>query len=307
MNKSLWMISFVAFLPFSLVEAKPLNLDQVADNANWLMHIDFDSARASSIGSFIMDEIESKSEAVERMAEVRASYGVDPKGFSGLTMFGNGEHKKGIAIMSGGLDPEKMTAFARKNDTFETIRVGKNEIHSLNQDKRHPMAFATLKNGVIVGGPDADYVRQGIKLAKGKGASRGPIALLGDLRQIIDNPGFIAYVDVAKASAHHDLDRRGMGMAKKIKSMGIVVGEADGLVKMVAVVVVEDEETAAQMEGMANGMMAMAALGKDSKHRLADLMKSQSVTRTGNTVTLQVGLAIDVIEDHIEKEMRKRI
>jgi hypothetical protein len=307
MNKSLWMISFVAFLPFSLVEAKPLNLDQVADNANWLMHVDFDSARASSIGSFIMDEIESKSEAVERMAEVRASYGVDPKGFSGLTMFGNGEHKKGIAIMSGGLDPEKMIAFARKNETFETIRVGKNEIHSLNQDKRHPMAFATLKNNVIVGGPDADYVRQGIKLAKGKGASRGPIALLGDLRQIIDNPGFIAYVDVAKASAHHDLDRRGMGMAKKIKSMGIVVGEADGLVKMVAVVVVEDEETAAQMEGMANGMMAMAALGKDSKHRLADLMKSQSVTRTGNTVTLQVGLAIDVIEDHIEKEMRKRI
>jgi len=230
MNKSLWMISFVAFLPFSLVEAKPLNLDQVADNANWLMHIDFDSARASSIGSFIMDEIESKSEAVERMAEVRASYGVDPKGFSGLTMFGNGEHKKGIAIMSGGLDPEKMIAFARKNETFETIRVGKNEIHSLNQDKRHPMAFATLKNGVIVGGPDADYVRQGIKLAKGKGASRGPIALLGELCQIIDNPGFIAYVDVAKASAHHDLDRRGMGMAKKIKSMGIVVGEADGLV-----------------------------------------------------------------------------
>lgn len=307
MNKSLWLTPLVAFLPFGLVEAKPLNLEQVADDANWLMHVDFDSARASSIGSFIMDEIESKSEAVERMAEVKASYGVDPKGFSGLTMFGNGEHKKGIAIMSGGLDPEKMTAFARKNDTFETIESGKYEIHSLNQDKRHPMAFATLKNEVIVGGPNADYVRQGIKLAKGKGASRGPIALLGELRRIIDNPGFIAYVDMAKASAHHDLDRYGMGMAKKMKSMGMVVGEADGLLKMVAIVVAEDEETAAQMEGMANGMMAMAALGKDSKHRLANLLKSQSVTRIGNTVTLQVGLAIDVIEDHIEKEMRKRI
>lgn len=307
MNKSLWLTPLVAFLPFGSIVAKPLNLEQVADDANWLMHVDFDSARASSIGSFIMDEIESKSEAVERMAEVKASYGVDPKGFSGLTMFGNGEHKKGIAIMSGGLDPEKMTAFARKNDTFETIESGKYEIHSLNQDKRHPMAFATLKNEVIVGGPNADYVRQGIKLAKGKGASRGPIALLGELRRIIDNPGFIAYVDVAKASAHHDLDRYGMGMAKKMKSMGMVVGEADGLLKMVAIVVAEDEETAAQMEGMANGMMAMAALGKDSKHRLANLLKSQSVTRIGNTVTLQVGLAIDVIEDHIEKEMRKRI
>jgi len=297
----------VAFLPFASIDAKPLNLEQVADDANWLMHVDFDSARASSIGSFIIDEIESKSEAVERMAEAKASYGVDPKGFSGLTMFGSGEHKKGIAIMSGGLDSEKMTAFARKNDTFETIRSGKDEIHSLNQDKRHPLAFATLKNDVIVGGPDADYVRQGIKLAKGKGSSHGPIALLGNLRQIVEDPGFIAYVDVAKASAHHDLDRRGMGMAKKIKSMGMVVGEADGLLKMVVIVVAEDEETAAQMEGMANGMMAMAALGKDSKHRLANLLKSQSVTRAGNVVTLQVGLAIDVIEDHIEKEMRKRI
>ncbi len=307
MNKSLWMIPLVAILPFASIDAKPLNLEQVADDANWLMHVDFDSARASSIGSFIIDEIESKSEAVERMAEAKASYGVDPKGFSGLTMFGTGEHKKGTAIMSGGLDTEKMTAFARKNDTFETIISGINEIHSLNQDSRHPMAFATLKNDVIVGGPNADYVRQGIKLAKGKGSSHGPIALLGNLRQIVEDPGFIAYVDVAKASAHHDLDRRGMGMAKKIKSMGMVIGEADGLLKMVAVVVAEDEETAAQMEGMANGMMAMAALGKDSKHRLANLLKSQSVTRAGNVVTLQVGLAIDVIEDHIEKEMRKRI
>ena len=307
MNKSLWMIPLVAILPLASIVSKPLSLEQVADDANWLMHMDFDSARASQIGSFIMDEIESKSEAVERMAEVKASYGVDPKGFSGLTMFGTGEHKKGTAIMSGGLDPEKMTAFARKNDTFETIISGRNEIHSLNQDSRHPMAFATLKNGVIVGGPDADYVRQGIKLAKGRGASRGPIALLGDLRQIVEDPGFIAYVDVAKASAHHDLDRHGMGMAKKVKSMGMVIGEVDGLLKMVAIVVVEDEETATQMEGMANGMMAMAALGKDSKHRLANLLKSQSVTRAGNVLTLQVGLAIDVIEDHIEKEMRKRI
>ena len=307
MIKSLWMIPLVAFLPFGLVEAKPLNLDQVADDANWLMHVDFDSARASSIGSFMMDELESKSEAIERMAEVKASYGVDPEGFSGLTMFGSGEHKKGTAIMSGGLDSERMIAFARKNETFETIRVGKNEIHSLNQDKRHPMAFAAIKNGVFVAGPDADYVRQGIKLAKGKGASHGPIALLGNLRQIVDDPGIIAYVDVAKASAHHDLDRHGMGMAKKVKSMGMVVGEADGLLKMVAIVVAEDEATAAQMEGMANGMMAMAALGKGSKHRLADLIKSQSVTRAGNVLTLQIGLAIDVIEDHIEKEMRKRI
>ncbi|MBC8349342.1 MAG: hypothetical protein H8E24_12100 [Verrucomicrobia bacterium] len=101
MNKSLWMTSLAVFLPLASIVAKPLNLEQVADDANWLMHVDFDTARASSIGSFIMDEIEITSKAVQRRAEVRAAYGVHPKGFSPLTMAGNGEHKRGIAITPG--------------------------------------------------------------------------------------------------------------------------------------------------------------------------------------------------------------
>ena len=164
-----------------------------------------------------------------------------------------------------------------------------------------------MKGNVIVGGPDADYVTQGIRLVKGKADSRAPIGLLEELRKIIPNPGVIGYLDVAKAAEFHDLDKRGQELVKKANSAGVVVGQVDGELKMAAIVKTNDEETAKQIEDMANGMIAMAALSKESNPHLAKLLESHSVKRAGNTVTLQVGLSIATIKEGIEKEADKNI
>ncbi len=307
MKNALLMIPLASLFWASSTYANPLDLSQVSDDANWLMHVDFDSTRNSVIGSFILEEFEAKPEAVERMAAMTTTFGVDPKAFSNLTMFGNGEHKKGIAIMKGGLDAEKLIAFAKLNKTLETSQAGKHEIHSLNRDKRHPVAFATLNNNVIVGGPNAGLVSRGIKLVRGKAPSRDPIGLLGELRQVIEKPGFISYVDIVKASKFHDLDKHGAAMMKKAHSAGMAMGEADGELKIVAIIKANDEETATQLENMARGALAMAALGKESNPRLANILESQKVSRNGNTVTVQIGLAIETIKEAIEREMEKHI
>ena len=309
MKNAFLMIPLASLVLVGSAYAKPLDLSQVSDDANWLMHVDFDTARNSVIGSFILEELEEKPEALERMTAMTAQFGVDPMAFGNLTMFGNGEHKKGIAIMKGGFDAEKLVAFARKNESLVTTQAGKHRIHSLNQDKRHPVAFATLNNNVIVGGPNAGYVSQGIKLVKGKGASRAAIDLLGKLRGIIDKPGFISFVDISKASKFHDLDRHkhGAAMIKKAHSAGMAIGQSAGELKIAAIVETNDEETATQLENMARGMMAMAALGKESNPRLAKILESQKVNRDGNTVTVQIGLAIETIKEAIEREMEKHI
>ena len=46
---------------------------------------------------------------------------------------------------------------------------------------------------------------------------------------------------------------------------------------------------------MARGMMAMAALGKESKPFLAEILESQKVVRKGSAVRMEVGMAIDTI------------
>jgi len=53
--------------------------------------------------------------------------------------------------------------------------------------------------------------------------------------------------------------------------------------------------------------MAMAALGKESNPRLAKILESHTVNRDGNTVTVQIGLAIETIKEAIEREMEKHI
>ncbi|MBO94767.1 MAG: hypothetical protein CMI32_07715 [Opitutales bacterium] len=307
MNKAFFTLPIASLFLMGPASANQLDLSQVADDANWVMHMDFDASRSSKIGSFILDKIEGNEEAVERIEKMKTTFGVDMKGFSSLTMFGNGEHKKGIAILTGGLNVKKLIDFAELNESLQTSRVGRHEIHSFNKDKRHPMAFAALKGNVIVGGPDADFVSRGINLVKGKAASREPIGLLGELRQIIAKPGFIAYLDVAKAAKFHDLKEGEAAMVEKIDSAGVVAGETDGELKMAAILKTADEETAKQVEDMVRGMLAMAALSKESDPRLAKILESQSVKRDGNSVNVQIGLSIDAIKEGIEREMDKNI
>lgn len=307
MNKALTLLTLASFAFAGSATAKSLDLSQVADDANWLMHLDFDSSRASPIGSFILDKINDNEEAAERLEEMKTAFGIDIEGFSNLTMFGNGEREKGIAIMAGGMDVDKLLGFAQLNENLKTSKKGNHDIHSIDGGGRHSVAFATLKGNVIVGGPDANYVSRGIKLVRGKAASRAPIGLLDELRKIVPNPGMIAFLDVAKAAEFHDLDKRGQEFVKKANSAGVVVGQADGELRMAAIVKTNDEETAKQIEDMANGMIAMSALGKESNPHLAKLLESHSVKRAGNTVTLQVGLSIATIKEGIEKEMDKNI
>ncbi|MBG31288.1 MAG: hypothetical protein CMI31_15025 [Opitutae bacterium] len=306
MKKALMLISIAAITFSGSVSAKPLDLSKVSDDANWLMHVDFDSARNSTIGSFIMDKINDNDEAADRMEEMKEAFGVDMEGFANLTMFGNGEREKGIAIMVGGMDVEKLVGFAQLNENLTTTQKGKHEIYSVGEGRRS-MAFTTMKGNVIVGGPDEDYVSQGIRLAKGKGNGRAPIGLLNELRRIIPNPGMIGYVDVEKAAAFHDLDERGQEFVEKANSAGMIVGEVDGEIRMAAILKTNDEETARQLEEMANGLMAMAALSKESNRHLGKVLESHSVKRAGNAIILQVGLSIDAIKEGIEKEMDKNI
>ena len=289
------------------IHGKPLDLSQVSDEANWLMHLDFDAARKSTIGSFILEELDAKPGAIERLTSMAHKVGLDPMAFANLTMFGSGEHKKGTAIMKGGLNEQKLVAFAKKNETLETTTVGKSKVHTLNPDRRHPMAFSVIKKDTVVAGPDSRYVLQGIRLAKGKAASRAPIGLLDELKVILKKPGFISYVNMSKVSKFHDLERRGGAMVKKVRSAGMAMGESAGELKVVAIVKADNEETAIQLENMARGMMAMAALGKESKPFLAEILESQKVVRKGSDVRMEVGLAIETIKELIDREMEKNI
>jgi hypothetical protein len=284
--------------------AKPLNLNKISQDANWLMHMDFDAMRNSEVGTYIRSSIEKIPEAIDRVNRMKEAYGVDLDGFSYLTMSGSGERDKGIAILKGGLDVDTMLDNPKFKDRLELNLVGKQKVYTSEKGRR-PMAFAALKKGIIVGGPDTDYVSEGIMLAKGKSSSYTGHELLENLIMTVDQPGFLFFADLENAKLSDNLDPRTKFMTDKVNVGGMVIGEAAGAIRISAVVETINEETCEQMEAMIRGGLAMMDLRKSSDKRIANILENYSVRRVGNMIWMELDLSVDAIMEHVDKEMRK--
>ena len=286
------------------LKANPLDLQKVSKDANWFVHFDFSAMRNSEVGTFIRTSIEEIPEVMDRINRMKQDHGVDLDGFSHLTLSGSGERDRAIAILKGGLDMNKLIENPKFADRLEMDQIGKNKIYSTNQGRR-PMAFAPLKKGVIVGGPDINYVNEGILLAKGKSPSHSGNSLLDSLIESVDRPGFLAFADIEKADEQNYLDERARFMSDKIKTGAMVIGEAGGAIRISAVVEAMGEETSAPLEAMIRGGMAMIEMKKKSDNRLDAFLERHSVKRTGNLIWMEMDFSVDAIMERIKKEMNK--
>jgi len=294
----------LAWIPLLAIQAKPLDLSKVSRNANWLMHMDFDAMRNSDIGVFMRDTMEKIPEAMDRMEKMKGTYGVDLDGFSYLTMSGSGERHKGIAIMKGGLDPDVVIDFAQSREELDVTQIGKQKVYSSSKG-RHSMAFAALKKGVFVGGPDSDYVSEGIMLSKGKAASYKGHPILDVLTDSIEDPGFVFFADVKGAVKNNEIDSRAMHMLEKVKAGGMAIGEDKGLIRLIAVVETTSEETCEQVEAMIRGGMALVDMRKAQDKRLERFMQGHSIKREGKMIWIQMKFSSEEVIDQLKKEMRK--
>ena len=302
--KKVLLILSAAGISFSSLAAKPLDFSKISKDANWLIHMDFDAMRNSDVGVFMRDTMEKIPEAVDRMEKMKETYGVDIDGFSYLTMSGSGERHKGIAIMKGGLDPEIVIDFAESREELEVTRIGKQKVYSSSKG-RHPMAFAALKKGVFVGGPDTDYVSEGIMLSKGKAASYKGHPILQTITESIDDPGFVFFADVKGAAKNNEIDPRMMSMLEKVRAGGMAIGEQNGLIRLIAVVETTSEETSEQVESMIRGGMALVNMRKAKDKRLERFMQGHSIKREGKMIWMEMKFSSEEIMDHLKREMRK--
>ena len=301
--KKAFVILSVAGMFISSLSAKPLDLSKISKDANWLMHMDFDAMRNSDVGVFMRDKMEKIPEALDRMEKMKETYGVDVDGFSYLTMSGTGERHKGIAIMKGGLDPDVVIDFA---ESREELRLLESESKGyIPAQGRHPMAFAALKKGVFVGGPDSDYVSEGIMLSKGKADSYEGHPILDVLTDSIEDPGFVVFADIQGAIKNNEIESKMMPMLQKVKAGGMAIGDENGIIRIIAVLETTSEETCKQVEAMINGGMAMLEMRKAQDKRLDRFMQGHSIERDGKMIWIEMKLSSEALMDHLEKEMRK--
>ena len=288
------------------LEAKQLDLKMVSEDSNWIMHLDFESMRSSEIGTFMEDSLEKIPEMEKKMKDVQDKFGIDLRSLSNLTVFGNGERHKGIGILEGGVDPVVVSKVTREREYIEETKAGKKTIFSTNKGKR-PMAFSVLKKGKIIFGPDSDYVSEGILLANRKSEGSKGHSLLLELSNSISDPGLLLFADVEQITGYTDLNSKMSFMADKVDSCGLVLGDHEGSVKMVAFIKADSEEAAINMENMIKGGLAMMDMKVAKDERMAEVFEGSTVLRDKSLIKVDVNLSILAIIDLIKKEMKKKV
>ena len=301
------VISFIGSLCLCLsLGAKQLDLKMVSEDSNWIMHLDFESMRSSEIGTFMEDSLEKIPEMEKKMKDVQDKFGIDLRSLSNLTVFGNGERHKGIGILEGGVDPVVVSKVTREREYIEETKAGKKTIFSTNKGKR-PMAFSVLKKGKIIFGPDSDYVSEGILLANRKADGSKGHSLLVELTNSISDPGFLLFADVEQITGYTDLNSKMSFMADKVDSCGLIIGDHESSVKMVAFIKAESEEAAINMENMIKGGLAMMDMKVAKDERMAEIFEGSTVLRDKSLIKVDVNLSIIAIIDLIKKEMKKKV
>ena len=82
----------------SSIYAGPLDKNKVAENAKWVVHLDFDSFRASKLGGYLTDHIlQPKLNAAEGARKLKLS--INFKNISSITAYGPAYEKNGEGVM----------------------------------------------------------------------------------------------------------------------------------------------------------------------------------------------------------------
>ena len=250
--------------------------------------------------------LEKVPEMDEKRKDLQKKFGVDLMGVSNLTFFGSGEKHKGIGILEGGVDASIVNRFAQSKETIEASKMGKNTIFS-TQKGRRPMAFAALKNGKMVFGPDRDLVSEGIFLAKNKGSRASAYPMIESLNELMDNPGFVFFANMKGAKEVAELDQWVRLMTDKIDSCGMVIGDQDGGLKIIGLVQTNSIESSEAMENILRGGVAMMDMKVKNDERMKNFLEGYKVVREGNIIRVEIELSNSLIIERIQKEMKKAV
>src|SRR5437868_10907105 len=104
-----------------LVQATPLQRTDVPADPMWLVHIDFDNLRPTTVGQYIVDEMD-KPEAQAKLSAFQALFKFDLRTqLHGLTLYGMPESSdKGVLLVYADFDPEHMAKLGKAATEYQS-------------------------------------------------------------------------------------------------------------------------------------------------------------------------------------------
>jgi len=289
----------------------PLQKEQVASDAKWLLHLDLDKFRASKVGTYFTRQVlEQKLSQPKADLKRDLNFDLDISKISSITAYGTDYGSKpdanGVLVIKTTLDVEKALDSAieklsanggdgqggiKKTQQGSTIR------YSINDD-----VFVTLHPGnLVVVAKSREPNQKASEVLSGKSAN------------LTSGKAFSGFPDMQKAffflgvaeAFNADVPIPPQANVLKMADGGrLVLGEnADRLFLNVALKA-KNSEVVTQIQQVIQGLVALASLSKTENKDLMQLAQSARVSADENLVSLNLEFPVERAIEKLSEENR---
>ena len=294
-------------LPLALSSiGSPLQKEQVAADAKWVVHLDVDKLRSTAVGDYIINHVlDAKLGSLTRQFD----FDLDWKKVHSLTAFGTGYQSKssfnGVLLINTELDLQKVL-----DATIEKASQEKdNKSAPIQKTQEGDVTTYSLKDHMfvsfgpgrpVIAGKSLDSIQKAGEVLSGTGANlastktfsefpkaQEPFFFLGTVEAFMPNS------ELAEGSHEGDTLNPKAKILKLADGGQVVLGEDSNQLFLDLSLKAKSADVVTQMQQVIQGMIALASLSQLDNQDLQQLAQSAKVSSAGNIVTLKLGYPAD--------------
>jgi len=262
----------------------PFNAKLVSGDAIWAMHLDAETARASSLGKLMLEKKPDAKE-IAQLKEFEEMFGMDPQtDLHAVTAYGTGmEPESAIILITGKLNPAKLVAKVKGMPAYQAAKHGARDIHSWEnpgEEAAERVFGVILSQNVAIVGQTLESVKKAIDVADGK---QKTLAQGGINTKALTVAGVMMAATADLGTV--DLSSNPMLAANSPKNLTLQVRESEGNFIAKAAVKLGSAQNAQQAMTMMNSMLMMGMMqAQQQDPQMADILKSITLKQDNDTL-----------------------
>jgi hypothetical protein len=291
----------------------PLQRSDVAAEPVWVLHVDCDALRPTTIGQFLLAEME-KPDAQAKFSAFQSIFNFDPRRqLHGLTLYSTGKTPEdGVLLVYADFDPDRLVTLAKAAKDYHGSAYKQHTIHNWIDEKKKekegvkPRVYASIQGGhIVVFAQQEARVAQALDVldrAAPNLASSGAFPQLGA-------SGSTSFVQAAARKMDLPDSTPNAALFRLAKSARLEIGEAQGQLTATLNLEAGSEEVATQMALVGQGLVALTKLQKDNAGSVK-LAEGLSLKQDGSGVVVSLTVptagAIDLMKADAARKAEKK-
>jgi hypothetical protein len=294
----IWTIGAILLGFCGTLQANPLDVRQVSGDAKWLVHLDVDAMRDSTlvVKAYLADTQPWK-QLQSWLDTACQEIGVDVKtDLHGITVFGKNLGKlQGVAIINAEMQPDVILARAKTEPGYKSTKYGDGQIYSWT-DGRETIVGTFYEPTVLVIARTQKEVQHAIDVLSGKeaGLAEEQCPVVGTV------PAGTMLVAWAKGLADLPLPFQSAAVLKS-QAIGLLVSEKQGEVSATLRLVIPTADTAGKVLAVLEGLRSAAELQYEGNAGMTSILSRLKLSAAGLTVNAELRAPADDLWNQVQR------